>query len=245
MHAEFMLIKTVIHAHVQYARPLCARNEMNSSQPFLVIKGYHMGSAWFEEAFNKLRGGSFFFEYEHCLRDLAPTRLLQVEEGQHRQVALASAMLTFRHLQQSCGSCTNQPRTTRCRACGVVPPPVGSALHATTAASKVQYPLHFKSQEAPCLATGISFAAVGPAFMEHLIDLRKLMPTLPVLVHVRSNLVKHALSYLRQACHRVSERSPAATLCTQTAILRTRAATPRTQAASLYTFRRAPARRTT
>ena len=204
------------------------------AQPFVVIKGYHMGSAWFEEAFNKLRGVSFFFEYEHCLRDLAPA-------GSH----LASAMLTFRHLQQSCGSCTDQQRTTRCRACGVVPPPVGSALHATTAASKVQYPLHFKSQEAPCLATGISFAAVGPAFMEHLIDLRKLMPTLPVLVHVRSNLVKHALSYLRQACHRVSERSPAATLCTQAAILRTRAATPRTQAASLYTFRRAPARRTT
>ena len=204
------------------------------AQPFVVIKGYHMGSAWFEEAFNKLRGGSFFFEYEHCLRDLAPT-------GSH----LASAMLTFRHLQQSCGSCTDQQRTTRCRACGVVPPPVGSALHATTAASKVQYPLHFKSQEAPCLATGISFAAVGPAFMEHLIDLRKLMPTLPVLVHVRSNLVKHALSYLRQACHRVSERSPAATLCTQAAILRARAATPRTQAASLCTFRRAPARRTT
>ena len=75
------------------------------AQPFVVIKGYHMGSLWFEEAFNKLRGVSFFFEYEHCLRDLAPA-------GSH----LASAMLTFRHLQQSCGSCTDQQRTTRCRA---------------------------------------------------------------------------------------------------------------------------------
>ena len=203
------------------------------AQPFVVIKGYHMGSAWFEEAFNKLRGGSFFFEYEHCLRDLAPT-------GSH----LASAMLTFRHLQQSCGSCTDQQRTTRCRACGVVPPPVGSALHRTTVGSNVQWPAAAPS-EAPCLATGVSFAAVGGPYLQHLIDLRKLMPTLPVLVHVRSNLVKHALSYLRQACHRVSERSPAATLCTQAAILRARAAPPRTQAASLCTFRRAPARRTT
>ena len=164
------------------------------AQPFVVIKGYHMGSAWFEEAFNKLRGGSFFFEYEHCLRDLAPTRLLQVEEGQHRQVALASAMLTFRHLQQSCGSCTNQPRTTRCRACGVVPPPIGSTLHRTSAGSNVQWPAAAPS-EAPCVATGISFAAIGPVYMQHLLALRVLMPTLPVLVHVRSNLVKHALSY--------------------------------------------------
>ena len=203
------------------------------AQPFVVIKGYHMGSAWFEEAFNKLRGVSFFFEYEHCLRDLAPA-------GSH----LASAMLTFRHLQQSCGSCTDQQRTTRCRACGVVPPPIGSTLHRTSAGSNVQWPAAAPS-EAPCVATGISFAAVGPVYMQHLLALRVLMPTLPVLVHVRSNLVKHALSYLRQACHRVSERSPAATLCTQAAILRTRAATPRTQAASLCTFRRAPARRTT
>ena len=88
------------------------------AQPFLVIKGYHMGSAWFEEAFNKLSGVSFFFEYEHCLRDLAPA-------GSQ----LASPMLTFRHLQQSCGSCADQQRTTRCRACGVVPPPDGSRLH--------------------------------------------------------------------------------------------------------------------
>lgn len=158
------------------------------AQPFVVIKGYHMGSAWFEEAFNKLRGVSFFFEYEHCLRDLAPA-------GSH----LASAMLTFRHLQQSCGSCTDQQRTTRCRACGVVPPPIGSTLHRTSAGSNVQWPAAAPS-EAPCVATGISFAAIGPVYMQHLLALRQLMPTLPVLVHVRSNLVKHALSYLRQAC---------------------------------------------
>ena len=131
------------------------------TQPFVVIKGYHMGSAWFEEAFNKLRGVSFFFEYEHCLRDLAPA-------GSH----LASAMLTFRHLQQSCGSCTDQQRTTRCRACGVVPPPIGSTLHRTSAGSNVQWPAAAPS-EAPCVATGISFAAVGPVYMQHLLALRQ------------------------------------------------------------------------
>ena len=158
------------------------------AQPFLVVKGYHMGSAWFEEAFNKLPGVSFFFEYEHCLRDLAPAGS-----------TLAPVMLTFRHLQQSCGSCADQKRTTRCRACGVVPPPDGSRLQLSTAGSTAHWPAG-AAREAPCVATGISFAALGGPYLQHLFALRRLMPTLPVLVHVRSNLVKHALSYLRQAC---------------------------------------------
>ena len=153
------------------------------AQPFVVIKGYHMGSLWFEEAFNKLRGVSFFFEYEHCLRDLAPA-------GSQ----LAPATLTFSHLQQSCGSCADQTRTTRCRACGRVPPPVGSQLHRETRQWSVAAP-----SETPCVATGISFAAEGKVYLQHLLELRQLMPTLPVLVHVRTNLAKHALSYLRQA----------------------------------------------
>ena len=201
------------------------------AQPFVVIKGYHMGSAWFEEAFNSLRGVSFFFEYEHCLRDLAPA-------GSQ----LASPMLTFRHLQQSCGSCTDQQRTTRCRACGVVPPPVGSTLH-TTAGSTVQWQAVAPS-EAPCVATGISFAAVGPLYMQHLIALRKLMPTLPVLVHVRSNLVKHALSYLRQACHGSREKpgcNPVYPGCNPTYT----SCNPTYPGCSPCTSRRAPARRTT
>jgi len=201
------------------------------AQPFVVIKGYHMGSAWFEEAFNKLSGVSFFFEYEHCLRDLAPA-------GSQ----LASPMLTFRHLQQSCGSCSDQQRTTRCRACGVVPPPVGSTLH-TTAGSTVQWQAVAPS-EAPCVATGISFAAVGPLYMQHLIALRKLMPTLPVLVHVRSNLVKHALSYLRQACHGSREKpgcNPVYPGCNPTYT----SCNPTYPGCSPCTSRRAPARRTT
>ena len=172
------------------ARSTMAHCNSSRGQPFLVVKGYHMGSAWFEEAFNQLRGASFFFEYEHCLRDLAPA-------GSH----LAPATLTYSHLQRSCGPCQAKLRTTRCRACGRVPPPTGSKLHdewRSGAAPADTEATH--SAAGPCVATGVSFAALGALYTQHLLELRRLMPALPVLVHVRSNFVKHALSYLRMAC---------------------------------------------
>ena len=157
---------------------------MNSTaQPFLVIKGYHMGSAWFEEAFNKLPGCSFFFEYEHCLRDCRA-------EDSH----LAPATLTASFLRESCGSCSGTSRATRCRACDRIPPPSGATRSCSYAQVDPAPPL------GPCRAAGLSFAATGPPYFQHISELQRLMPRLPVLVHVRSNFVKHSLSYLRQSC---------------------------------------------
>ena len=158
-------------------------NATSQPQPFLVIKGYHMGSAWFEESFNKLPGCSFFFEYEHCLRDCRA-------EDSH----LAPATLTASFLRESCGSCSTRSRATRCRACDRIPPPSGATRSCSYAQVNPAPPV------GPCRAAGLSFAATGPVYLQHITELQRLMPRLPVLVHVRSNFVKHSLSYLRQSC---------------------------------------------
>ena len=49
----------------------------------IVLKGYHVGSKWFAESFNALPGGAFFFEYEHCLREMG--RKQQEQHSSSRQ----------------------------------------------------------------------------------------------------------------------------------------------------------------
>ena len=50
-------------------------------------------------------------------------------------------------------------------------------------------------------ASGVSFAALGVPYLEHLHGLLQLEPTIRLVVHRRTNHVKHALSFLRTHCH--------------------------------------------
>ena len=152
--------------------------------PFVVVKGYHMGSKWFSTALNGVAGAAFFFEYEHCLRKLAP------QPG-----GLTGPEATLRYLRSSCG-CAD-----RCLGCNSSVPdlarPDDSGAHNARNAR-----LHAagKEYERHCMATGVSFAALGANYMSHLGAIRQLEPRLSIVLHVRSNHVKHGLSFLRVSC---------------------------------------------
>ena len=156
-------------APVNRDRPAAAPPS-SAATPFLVIKGYRVGSQWFEELFNAQPGCSFVFEYEHCLQRLRPTA----------GSALAPPNLTAAHLRTACGSCTAQaPQTQRCLACGrldrtrlvaVAPPPRGTA----------------------CVATGVSFGTLFGPTWAHLMGVSQLMPQLPIVV---DQLVEKAASF--------------------------------------------------
>ena len=53
----------------------------------------------------------------------------------------------------------------------------------------------------PCRASGVSFGAIGGAHATHLRSLVALEPRLTVLAMVRTNRIKHAVSFLRTSCH--------------------------------------------
>ena len=72
--------------------------------PFVVLKGYHVGSTWFARAFNALPGCSFFFEFEHCftcssVASLHSTTHLATDD----ELNARNANLTIDFFARSCG----------------------------------------------------------------------------------------------------------------------------------------------
>ena len=201
---------------------------------FVILKGYHMGSKWFEEAFRKVGGCHFFFEYEHCLKVMARP----AEIG-------AAHNLTLRYLQSSCG-CSSEVGCQGCLPASPhlpplpappspppVPPspppslPIRSRAAARTphrkrardaalaraggepplrtishklAERKLALPASGTRSAGSCRASGISFAALSAQYIQHVQGLLVAAPHISVVVHVRTNHVKHALSFLRHSC---------------------------------------------
>lgn len=174
-----------------------AGGAQRATASFVVVKGYHMGSKWFADAFNHIHGAAFFFEYEHCLRKLAP-----------QPHVLAGPETTLGYLRHGCGcaeSCHG------CRA-GELPPvqpavPGGGAHRARASRVHAAESAHAKH----CLATGVSFGALGASYVAHLGAMLRLEPRLSIVLHVRSNHVKHGLSFLRVTCPSQPNHATAAT----------------------------------
>ena len=218
-----------------YPMPHPVHHNHSNSAFFVVLKGYHMGSKWFEEAFRKVAGCSFYFEYEHCLKQLAPAP----------QIA-SIANVTLQYLRSSCGC----PYTPGCLGCSPEPPmqvplpplpvtpPMPSPpprprriahrkrikLEATGNASKSARVLRTPGRDAlkvheashkhrlssstqhrlpnlgGCRASGISLGSLTTQYIGHVQALLAAAPDIQVVVHVRSNHVKHAFSFLRHSC---------------------------------------------
>lgn len=143
---------------------------------FIVLKGYHMGSKWFSQTLNALPGAAFYFEYEHCLRSLgrSANKTAKPSGGPERAAvpaSLASPGVTLHYLRTAC-NCANS-----CNGC-----------HGdTTTAAK-------------CLATGISFGALGSAYVDHVRAVLQHAPHTAIVAHVRTNHLKHAFSFFRTTC---------------------------------------------
>jgi hypothetical protein len=155
---------------------------------FVVVKGYHCGSKWFAQAFNALPGGAFFFEYEHCLRSIGRAQSSRPKPDAGLAVAashpeLASPHLTLNYLRSGC-RCADD-----CHGCSE-----NSTRRPRQQLSPSARPT------APCLATGVSFGALGPAYVAHVRTMLHLLPRVTIVAHVRSNHIKHALSFLRTTC---------------------------------------------
>lgn len=164
--------------------------------PFVVLKGYHMGSKWFEEAFNQVRGGgAFYFEYEHCLKAI----------GRDMEGGIAPPAVTLNYLHHGCGcsrSCIGCNRTVLSEYVDQRNSTSMAALHRLQRATTMsrERSSHGSALPARCRAAGVSFGAMGPQWMSHYRNVLMLDPRVRVVVHVRSNHVKHALSFLRTGC---------------------------------------------
>ena len=167
---------------------------------FIVLKGYHVGSKWFAEAFNRLPGGSFYFEYEHCLRQIGRqdgSNDTSAHIGRGAKLASPYAALSF--LRNGCGcaeSCTGckalHEHRTLADVAAVGSPTAGLRLLLANAPRD--------ARERRCLATGLSMGALGSAYTAHMQALGRLEPRMQIVAHVRSNHIKHALSFLRTTC---------------------------------------------
>jgi len=58
-----------------------------------------------------------------------------------------------------------------------------------------EYPL-----EGGCRATGVQLGALGPVYITHIRQMQVQSPSLQIVFLARSNLVKHAVSFLRTSC---------------------------------------------
>ena len=190
-----------------------------TSAPFVVVKGYHMGSKWFEESFNRLPGCGFMFEYEHCLRAMG--RKLQ---NPHDKLAPPTATMHFlRHGCQCPESCapnptchgSNSSRPLLDSESGIGSSGVSGGISSGSRIGEQGHRARERKQlsastasvrsyssRAPCRAVGVSFGALGPAYIAHLQSLLTLSRprAVAVVVHIRTNHVKHALSFLRTSC---------------------------------------------
>jgi len=147
---------------------------------FIITKGYHVGSKWFAEEFNRNSGCSLFFEYEHCLRHLGK-QLGMISEGRVMLPSPENSTLQF--LRHGCNCNTVTQKMHRCNGC-----------------SSTQLALNGRENQVACHAAGISFGALGDVYIRHIRVLMQLYPKVALVVHVRSNHVKHALSHLRISC---------------------------------------------
>jgi len=59
-----------------------------------------------------------------------------------------------------------------------------------------------------CRASGVQFGALGPSYESHIRRLQELSPTVRIVLLVRSNTVKHTLSYLRVSCGGTNHKKP-------------------------------------
>jgi len=213
------------------------------THPFVVAKGYHMGSKWFEEAFNQLPGCGFMFEYEHCLRTMGRHEL----NGTHQKL-LAPPGATLRYLQHGCRCPDSCAPSVTCHipaasdvlrgsssggsgsgrgtdgsgggggigiGGGIASRGVGATADDERAhRSRERRQLEGNAvatagdgdgafgvaRAGGCRAVGVSFGALGPVYIAHLQAVLHLEPRVAVVVHVRSNHVKHGLSFLRTSC---------------------------------------------
>lgn len=173
--------------------------------PFVVAKGYHMGSKWFEETFNRLPGCAFMFEFEHCLRHAGRQTVQQAESG-----FLAPPNYTLRFLQHGCRCSWNCAPDEACQGTnhGNRSDGSSSGQHEHHSMRKLETAAPAPAPAAPlasthgshCRAVGVSFGALGPMYISHLQALIRLEPRVAVVVHVRSNHIKHGLSFLRTSC---------------------------------------------
>lgn len=181
------------------APPMRAEFERQAKHSvFVVVKGYHMGSLWFAEAFSRLRGCALYFEYEHCLRHGAATAASTANSS--RPVAAANSpgpvllppSATQQFLHRGC-------------ACANLATARAPLAHCGGCASGQQ-----------CRAAGISFGALGPEYLLHIRGLLQLEPRAAVIVHLRTNHIKHALSFLRTSCRQQPNHATAATAASTT-----------------------------
>lgn len=167
---------------------------------FLVLKGYHVGSRWFAEAFGAPDSLGFHFEYEHCLRQLADRSHPGYDDGP----PIAGANWTVHWLRHGCdcssetagrtGTAEPAHKNGDC-AQGEVKPCRGLAV-----AGSAEPAAAIGRAAPPCLATGVSIAALGHAYRFHVRHVLALAPRTRVVVHVRTNHVLHAISHLRTSC---------------------------------------------
>lgn len=148
---------------------------------FVVLKGYHMGSKWFEEAFSSVSLRGFQFEFEHCLRHSLP-----------REAIRYSANFTLQFLRTSCG-CENR------KSCSWCSQPPATLVNSSKSLIKRQPELQ-PTPASQCVASGVSFAVISSEYIEHITSLLAMEPAISVVLHVRSNIVKQAVSMLRVHC---------------------------------------------
>lgn len=174
---------------------------------FIVAKGYHMGSKWFEETFNRLPGCAFMFEFEHCLRHAGRQTVQQAESGFLAPLSgsvLAPPNYTLRFLQHGCRcswSCAPDETCQGTNHGNRSDSSSSSGQHAHHSMLETAVPAPLASTHGShCRAVGVSFGALGPTYISHLQALIRLEPRVAVVVHVRSNHIKHGLSFLRTSC---------------------------------------------
>jgi hypothetical protein len=166
---------------------------------FIVAKGYHMGSKWFEETFNRLPGCAFMFEFEHCLRHAGRQT---VQQAPLSGSVLAPPNYTLRFLQHGCRcswSCAPDETCQGTNHGNRSDSSSSSGQHAHHSMLETAVPLA-STHGSHCRAVGVSFGALGPTYISHLQALIRLEPRVAVVVHVRSNHIKHGLSFLRTSC---------------------------------------------
>ena len=151
-----------------------------------------MGSKWFAESVNALPEAAFMFEFEHCLRSL----------GRGTADGIAAPGATLHYLRHAC-DCPES-----CDAsCNSSSGDEGARDHHRIRAglstrSPSLYTINGSRHLAKrrCQSVGISLGALGPAYISHIEALLRLEPQVSIVVHVRSNHVKHALSFIRTSC---------------------------------------------
>lgn len=161
-----------------------AGNGGEGPRPFIVLKGYHVGSKWFAEAFNALEGCSAYFEFEHCLRQAAKERELNASSiGPN----IAPPSLTSHYLLRGCGCAAGW------ECCEAI-----SNAHRDHAHGRS--PLCAPPSQARSVGVGVSFGALGAAYLAHVRAVVQREPRVAIVAHVRTNHVKHGLSFLRTSC---------------------------------------------